>query len=68
MEQTKNETARLPLTGIRVLELSLAVMGPTAGMVLADMGAEVIRIEPTPQGDETRRIKGFGTGFFPASS
>jgi crotonobetainyl-CoA:carnitine CoA-transferase CaiB-like acyl-CoA transferase len=66
MEQTKNETARLPLTGIRVLELSLAVMGPTAGMVLADMGAEVIRIEPTPQGDETRRIKGFGTGFFPA--
>jgi len=66
MEQRKNETARLPLTGIRVLELSLAVMGPTAGMVLADMGAEVIRIEPTPQGDETRRIKGFGTGFFPA--
>jgi crotonobetainyl-CoA:carnitine CoA-transferase CaiB-like acyl-CoA transferase len=66
MEQRENETARLPLTGIRVLELSLAVMGPTAGMVLADMGAEVIRIEPTPQGDETRQIKGFGTGFFPA--
>ena len=66
MEQRKNETARLPLTGIRVLELSLAVMGPTAGMVLADMGAEVIRIEPTPQGDETRRIKGFGVGFLPA--
>lgn len=64
MEQ--GETARLPLTGIRVLELSLAVMGPTAGMVLADMGAEVIKIEPTPQGDDTRRIKGFGTGFFPA--
>ena len=61
-----DETARLPLTGIRVLELSLAVMGPTAGMVLADLGAEVIRIEPTPQGDDTRRIKGFGTGFFPA--
>ena len=61
-----DESARLPLTGIRVLELSLAVMGPTAGMVLADLGAEVIRIEPTPQGDDTRRIKGFGTGFFPA--
>jgi crotonobetainyl-CoA:carnitine CoA-transferase CaiB-like acyl-CoA transferase len=60
------ETTRLPLTGIRVLELSLAVMGPTAGMLLGDMGAEVIRIEPTPQGDDTRRIKGFGTGFFPA--
>ncbi len=66
MEQRNNETTRLPLTGIRVLELSLAVMGPTAGMLLGDMGAEVIRIEPTPQGDETRRIKGFGTGFFPA--
>jgi len=62
----KDEAGRLPLTGIRVLELSLAVMGPTAGMVLADLGAEVIRIEPTPQGDDTRRIKGFGTGFFPA--
>ena len=66
MEQRENEPARLPLTGIRVLELSLAIMGPTAGMVLADMGAEVIRIEPTPRGDETRRIKGFGTGLFPA--
>jgi crotonobetainyl-CoA:carnitine CoA-transferase CaiB-like acyl-CoA transferase len=66
MEQSHKEATRLPLTGIRVLELSLAVMGPTAGMVLADMGAEVIKIEPTPQGDETRRIKGFGTGFFPA--
>jgi len=62
----RHETAPLPLTGIRVLELSLAVMGPTAGLILADMGAEVIKIEPTPQGDETRRIKGFGTGFFPA--
>jgi crotonobetainyl-CoA:carnitine CoA-transferase CaiB-like acyl-CoA transferase len=66
MDQRKNEVKLLPLTGIRVLELSLAVMGPTAGMILADMGAEVIRIEPTPHGDETRRLKGFGTGFFPA--
>jgi crotonobetainyl-CoA:carnitine CoA-transferase CaiB-like acyl-CoA transferase len=66
MEHTDNASARLPLTGIRVLELSLAVMGPTAGMVLADMGAEVIKIEPAPRGDDTRRIKGFGTGFFPA--
>jgi crotonobetainyl-CoA:carnitine CoA-transferase CaiB-like acyl-CoA transferase len=66
MEHSDNKTVRLPLTGIRVLELSLAVMGPTAGMVLADMGAEVIKIEPAPRGDDTRRIKGFGTGFFPA--
>ena len=66
MEQKVNEKERLPLTGIRVLELSLAVMGPTAGMILADMGAEVIKIEPTPQGDDTRRMVGFGTGFFTA--
>jgi crotonobetainyl-CoA:carnitine CoA-transferase CaiB-like acyl-CoA transferase len=55
----------LPLSGIRVLELSLAVMGPTCGLILADMGAEVIRVERAPEGDETRRLKGFGTGFFP---
>ncbi len=60
----KNENP-LPLTGIRVLELSHAVMGPTCGLILADMGAEVIRVERAPEGDETRRLKGFGTGFFP---
>jgi len=55
----------LPLSGIRVLELSHAVMGPTCGLILADMGAEVIKIERAPEGDETRRLKGFGIGFFP---
>lgn len=60
----ENETP-LPLSGIRVLELSHAVMGPTCGLILADMGAEVIRVERAPDGDETRRLKGFGTGFFP---
>ncbi len=60
-----NEAKKLPLEGIRVLELSHAVMGPTAGMVLADMGAEVIKIERTPHGDDTRRLEGFGSGFFP---
>lgn len=54
----------LPLSGIRVLEFTHAVMGPTTGLVLADLGAEVIHIEP-PQGDNTRRLKGFGTGYFP---
>ena len=60
-----SDTARLPLSGLRVLELSHAVMGPTTGMVLADMGCEVIKVERTPQGDDTRRLKGFGSGFFP---
>ena len=53
-----------PLAGIKVLELSHAVMGPTTGLVLADLGADVIKIEPAPKGDETRRLKGFGAGFF----
>jgi crotonobetainyl-CoA:carnitine CoA-transferase CaiB-like acyl-CoA transferase len=54
----------LPLSNIKVLEFTHAVMGPACGLLLADMGAEVIHIEP-PQGDETRRLKGFGTGYFP---
>ncbi|MDX1688918.1 MAG: CaiB/BaiF CoA-transferase family protein [Candidatus Promineifilaceae bacterium] len=53
----------LPLADIRVLEFTHAVMGPAAGLALADMGAEVIRVEPAPHGDHTRRLKGFGTGF-----
>jgi crotonobetainyl-CoA:carnitine CoA-transferase CaiB-like acyl-CoA transferase len=56
---------RLPLSGIRVLELGHTVMGPTCGLVLADMGAEVIKIERVPKGDDTRRLMGFGQGFFP---
>lgn len=54
----------LPLSGVRVIEFTHAVMGPAAGMVLADLGAEVIRVEPAPQGDHTRRLKGFGTGYY----
>jgi crotonobetainyl-CoA:carnitine CoA-transferase CaiB-like acyl-CoA transferase len=53
------------LRGIRVLEFSHAVLGPSCGLVLADLGAEVIKIERTPDGDDTRRLKGFGTGYFP---
>ena len=55
----------LPLAGIRVLDFGHTVMGPTAGLMLADLGAEVIRVEPAPQGDPTRRLRGFGTGYFP---
>ena len=54
----------LPLAGIRALDFGHTVMGPTAGLILADLGAEVIRIEPC-EGDPTRRLKGFGTGYFP---
>lgn len=53
----------LPLEGLRVLEFTHAVMGPCCGLLLADMGAEVIHIEP-PKGDHTRRLHGFGIGYF----
>lgn len=56
----------LPLAGIRVVEFSHMVMGPSSGLVLADLGADVIKIEPTGAGDNTRRLAGSGAGFFPA--
>lgn len=54
----------LPLAGLVVLEMAHTVMGPTAGLLLADLGAEVIRVEPAPEGDRTRRLRGFASGFF----
>ena len=54
----------LPLSGIRVVEFTHMVMGPTCGMILADMGAEVIKVEPI-KGDSTRHLLGSGAGFFP---
>lgn len=54
----------LPLDGIRVVEMSHMVMGPSCGMFLAFLGAEVIKIEP-PEGDKTRNLTGMGAGFFP---
>jgi crotonobetainyl-CoA:carnitine CoA-transferase CaiB-like acyl-CoA transferase len=54
----------LPLAGIRVIEFTHMVMGPAAGLVLADMGADVIKIEPVG-GDSTRRLLGSGAGYFP---
>jgi crotonobetainyl-CoA:carnitine CoA-transferase CaiB-like acyl-CoA transferase len=56
--------AALPLKGIRVLELGHTVMGPTCGLILADLGADVFKVERTGKGDDTRWLKGFGSGFF----
>ncbi len=54
----------LPLSGVKVIEFSHMVMGPAAGLMLADMGAEVIKVEPIG-GDKTRRLRGAGAGYFP---
>ena len=54
----------LPLAGIRVIEFSHMVMGPATGVILADLGAEVIKVEPIG-GDHTRRLLGSGAGYFP---
>jgi crotonobetainyl-CoA:carnitine CoA-transferase CaiB-like acyl-CoA transferase len=54
----------LPLDGIRVVEFVHMVMGPTCGLILADLGAEVIKVEPL-DGDHTRKLTASGAGFFP---
>jgi crotonobetainyl-CoA:carnitine CoA-transferase CaiB-like acyl-CoA transferase len=54
----------LPLEGVRVVEMTHMVMGPTCGMILAQLGAEVIKVEP-PAGDKTRSLGGMGISFFP---
>lgn len=63
MNAATNADQRLPYEGIRVVEFTHMVMGPTCGMMLADLGAEVIKVEPL-KGDNTRRIPGSGAGFF----
>jgi crotonobetainyl-CoA:carnitine CoA-transferase CaiB-like acyl-CoA transferase len=57
-------TQNLPLSGVRVVEMTHMVMGPTCGMILAQLGAEVIKVEP-PAGDKTRSLGGMGVSFFP---
>ncbi|MGE0355430.1 MAG: CaiB/BaiF CoA transferase family protein [Burkholderiales bacterium] len=59
-------SATLPLSGIRVVEFSHMVMGPACGLVLADLGAEVIKVEPEGRGDPTRYLTSTGAGFFAA--
>jgi crotonobetainyl-CoA:carnitine CoA-transferase CaiB-like acyl-CoA transferase len=66
-QQTKSasQAARtLPLEGVRVIEFCHVVMGPTCGLILADLGAEVIKVEPL-DGDHTRKLVASGAGFFP---
>jgi len=52
-----------PLAGVKVLDFGHTIMGPCAGVVFADLGADVIKIEPV-DGDPTRRMPGFASGFF----
>ncbi|QCN99901.1 CoA transferase (plasmid) [Azospirillum argentinense] len=54
----------LPLAGVKVLDFGHTVMGPSCAMILADLGADVVKIEPVPNGEPTRHLKGFGTGYF----
>ncbi|UPJ42436.1 CoA transferase [Bradyrhizobium sp. 40] len=60
----EESAAGLPLAGVRVVEMTHMVMGPTCGMILAQLGADVIKVEP-PAGDKTRSLGGMGTAFFP---
>jgi crotonobetainyl-CoA:carnitine CoA-transferase CaiB-like acyl-CoA transferase len=55
-----------PLAGLKVLEFTHTVMGPTAGLIFADLGADVVKVEPAPRGDHTRGLGGFAAGFFAA--
>ncbi len=54
------------LAGVRVLEFSHMIMGPSCGLVLGDLGADIIKIEPAPAGDNSRQLTGYGIGIFPA--
>lgn len=59
-----DQSKSLPYEGVRVVEFAHMVMGPACGMILADLGAEVIKVEP-PAGDSTRQLLGSGAGFYP---
>jgi crotonobetainyl-CoA:carnitine CoA-transferase CaiB-like acyl-CoA transferase len=66
MTESTAAAGPMPLKGIRVVEFSHMVMGPTAGLILGDLGADVIKVEPLGEGDNTRRLAGAGAGFFVA--
>ncbi len=58
------QTGPTPLAGLKVIEFTHMVMGPTVGAILASLGAEVVRVEPIG-GDRTRNLVGSGSGYFP---
>jgi crotonobetainyl-CoA:carnitine CoA-transferase CaiB-like acyl-CoA transferase len=63
MKNNQENASHLPLAGVKVLDFGHTVMAPTCGLILADLGATVVRIERV-EGDPTRSLTGFGSGFF----
>jgi crotonobetainyl-CoA:carnitine CoA-transferase CaiB-like acyl-CoA transferase len=61
---TASAASPLPLAGLRVLELGHIVAGPTASLILADLGADVIKVENPDGGDQARRMPGAGSGYY----
>jgi len=61
---SRDQDQPLPLAGLKVVEFCQIIMGPSCGVVLADLGADVIKVEPAPGGDKTRKLSGFAAGFF----
>ncbi len=59
-----SQTGFRPLDGLRVVEMTHMVMGPSCALILADLGAEVIKVEPPGRGDRTRHLTSTGAGFF----
>ncbi len=57
-------TGVLPLKDLRVLELGHIVAGPTASLILADLGADVIKVERPDGGDQARNMPGAASGFY----